>query len=723
MIDFNIYPEKPKFCVVGDARGTGSGKTTQLIDMMCFDMSKDPNYKVVLAVPTHRLGEDIAKRFTDRGFEARVFYGRDAIDPETPKQKMCKELERTKEINSALGDVARQACKNGSAECEFYKTCSYQAQQRLTPRVWIVAHNLLFRERPSFIPQPDFMGIDEAFWGASLNGFEKSKLVTVDDLEEVREVRTESKQSRNKVDFSATADLMSASQRMARLLREEMSGRIRKAVLDNFDAEELRIAYRLEWRRKIELDIKPDMPLATVAELCRQVADHNQQTKLLSEFWDLMLRTKLGGFDRSPFLDLQKAIRIDKGRKGSNQPTDDGVYLAWSDDIHSSWHANTWIMDATMNDKIVQRFYPQMPHSLVDIKRPSPHTRIRQITDRRISKASFVPNEKASPKDQRTQRNNLERVRRLLEVRSREVWPGKLLVICQLDLEMALINAGKVPQNVELQHFKNHSGENKWRDVPGLMTIGRTEPGVREVERIARALFGVDISEIEPDTRGVAMWPVADGRIMLRNGTSVAVESSRHPDPHVDEIRQQICEAELMQAIGRGRGDDRTEANPLQIDILTNVPLPLVADEALRWKEIQPSLAKVMWARGAVPVSYKDMASAYPDLFDSAEAARKALKRQNPGQTPIEYIFLIGVCPGFLSVAYRRPSSRGPAGRLLYDPERIDPTEWLAERLGATVTTEAVRRAPTPIGIPMVEVTVDGKVRRVIDFNGTVGKA
>jgi putative DNA primase/helicase len=237
-------------------------------------------------------------------------------------------------------------------------------------------------------------------------------------------------------------------------------------------------------------------------------------------------------------------------------------------------------MDATMNDKIVQRFYPQMPHSIVDAKRPSPHTRIRQITDRRISKASFVPNEKASPKDQRTQRNNLERVRRLLEVRSREVWPGKLLVICQLDLEMALINTRKVPQNVELQHFKNHSGENKWRDVPGLMTIGRTEPGVREVERIARALFGVDIAEIEPDTRGVAMWPVADGRIMLRNGTSVAVESSRHPDPHVDEARQQICEAELMQAIGRGRGDDRTEDNQLQIDILTNVPLPIVADEA-----------------------------------------------------------------------------------------------------------------------------------------------
>jgi hypothetical protein len=70
-----------------------------------------------------------------------------------------------------------------------------------------------------------------------------------------------------------------------------------------------------------------------------------------------------------------------------------------------------------------------------------------------------------------------------------------------------------------------------------------------------------------------------------------------------------------------------------------------------------------------------------------------------------------------MSVTYRRPGSRGPAGRLLFDPERIDPTVWLAEQLGATVTTEAVRRAPAPISIPMVEMLVDGEVRRVIDFN------
>ena len=42
------------------------------------------------------------------------------------------------------------------------------------------------------------------------------------------------------------------------------------------------------------------------------------------------------------------------------------------------------------------------------------------------------------------------------------------------------------------------------------------------------------------------------------------------------------------------------------------------------------------------------------------------------------------------SVAYRRTGSRGPRARLLYDPARIDPAAWLAERIGdITILGEA----------------------------------
>jgi hypothetical protein len=149
-----------------------------------------------------------------------------------------------------------------------------------------------------------------------------------------------------------------------------------------------------------------------------------------------------------------------------------------------------------------------------------------------------------------------------------------------------------------------------------------------------------------------------------------------------------------VQTIGRGRGVNRTEANPLQIDILTNVCIPgIEVDEVTTWDKIQPSAVEVMRARGAVPLGYADMRAAYADLFPSAEAARKALARENPGQTSIRE-FLIDVCPGFLGVSYRRRGSKGPAGCLLYDPARIDPQSWLKERLGDVIVPPAADPAP-----------------------------
>jgi len=124
----------------------------------------------------------------------------------------------------------------------------------------------------------------------------------------------------------------------------------------------------------------------------------------------------------------------------------------------------------------------------------------------------------------------------------------------------------------------------------------------------------------------------------VRDGRGIAVEGPYHPDPRVEAVRWAICEAGLVQAIGRGRGVNRTAGNPLRVDILTSVVAPIEVDEVTTWDRIQPGAAQVMRAAGAAPTSFADVAAAYPDLFRSADAARMALSReaQNPEQTPIE---------------------------------------------------------------------------------------
>jgi putative DNA primase/helicase len=247
-----------------------------------------------------------------------------------------------------------------------------------------------------------------------------------------------------------------------------------------------------------------------------------------------------------------------------------------------------------------------------------------------------------------------------------------------------------LPDNVDFGHFNAIAGQNAWKEAALLIVVGRTLPPPADVEAIARPLFGADIDEIEPGT----WYPLVERGVQMRDGAIAKFEGHAHPDPRAEEVRWQICEAGLIQAIGRGRAINRTAANPLQIDILTNVPLPVVTDELVSWDVIQPTKAEIMRSRGAVPLNYRDMAAAYPDLFrKGAEAARKALGEENPGEMPIEE-YLIGVSPGFLAIDYRRSGSRGPASTLLFDPNRIEPLAWLTERIGAVEIKGTARPLP-----------------------------
>jgi hypothetical protein len=207
---------------------------------------------------------------------------------------------------------------------------------------------------------------------------------------------------------------------------------------------------------------------------------------------------------------------------------------------------------------------------------------------------------------------------------------------------------------------------------------------------MARVIFGAEVDEIVADAAGNVRYPLTKRGIRRRGGHGVAVMGPYHPDPRVEAVRWVICEAQLVQSICRARGVNRTGDNPLKIDIVTKVVLPIEVDEVTTWDQIQPGALDVMWAAGAVPASYADMAKAYAELFPSAEAARMAINRQNPEQTSIEY--LIGVCSGFSTARYRRVGARGPAGTLFYDPARVDATSWLRAHLGAAT--------PAPEGAP-----------------------
>ena len=95
-----------------------------------------------------------------------------------------------------------------------------------------------------------------------------------------------------------------------------------------------------------------------------------------------------------------------------------------------------------------------------------------------------------------------------------------------------------------------------------LITIGRTLPNVIEVEAYAGALTGIEPVKTAAAGKGPRWFDRVMRGIRLKDGTGYAVEGDLHPDPMAEAVRWQICEGELVQAIGRARGVNRTACDP-----------------------------------------------------------------------------------------------------------------------------------------------------------------
>jgi hypothetical protein len=184
----------------------------------------------------------------------------------------------------------------------------------------------------------------------------------------------------------------------------------------------------------------------------------------------------------------------------------------------------------------------------------------------------------------------------------------------------------------------------------------------------------------------------------MAEGTGVRVENcDQHVDPVAEAVRYQIAEAELVQSVGRGRGVNRTAETPLDIDIVSDVVVPITVNEVVHWET--PSEAIEMPARdGIVLTAPADMARAWPDVWKNAEAARYAQRKLGaeirPGGVPIEHavkslyrIFLIGKLPHALShaatILYRRAVNGAQLAVAFFDPRQLpNPAAWLREKQG-----------------------------------------
>ncbi len=379
------------------------------------------------------------------------------------------------------------------------------------------------------------------------------------------------------------------------------------------------------------------------------------------------------------------------------------LHLKGRREIAKDWRVPTLLLDATLNMDLVRPYWPQVELT-AELFAEAPHQHIRQVVDRAYSKSMLDPVDVVTAAtDPRLKRlidndpgapdrirRNLQRLRAILCRESRRYAPERVLVVCQKRVKDALRSLGPLPANVELAHHNAVAGRDEWGPQPDragircLIVVGRTMPPVYAVKQRAEALTGIAIENTAGDRfeRGDAVRERLDGKLE-------AAEAEHHPDPIAEAIRWQICEAELIQIIGRGRGVNRTAANPLDVLVMTDVPLPLAVAGTLASAELDPSPDDDMAGCGGVVLrNARHAACAYPDLWPTHEAARKALQRS--GTSLIRYISHRDECPtpplvGIVGhrVRYQLAGAGQKEAEAWFDPELVDDIEsWLQERLG-----------------------------------------
>jgi putative DNA primase/helicase len=672
--------------------GVGAGKSTAaraaLPGFIASAKAAGLANRVLWLVPTLRLADECLTEMHRLGINAAVMRGRAAEDPNAAPsqdgkpQQMCKDLEAVDDALEALASVETSVC--GSAKPDYPRCpwrlgaeqCAFQRQKGQIQKadVVIAAHTTMFFELSKDVRNGlASVVIDESWWqqGLSINrqvpvdGFAHE--VVARPVLQREHVNGKKTSFRQLPDNSATADLHTISAKAEKAFAATEEGElVAKASVTNagLTADECRRAYLLEWRRLVEGVPYPGQP-AKERKKAMQRAAGNKTIARRAGVWRA-LEALLEG-QQTHTGRLQVTTRNTKAGPVRM------IALHTRRDIREEITGLPILcLDATMPLPIVRYYLPRL-ELLAEINPVAPHMTLTQVAGN-WGKTSLVPSPKSTPEVASWRQKLISELADFVLLHS----GGGALVVTYKAIEKEF---NTLP-GVRAAHFNAIAGLDTFRDVAALFVIGRPLPDPVELRLIGLALTGRAIPEEagQVETRGALM---VDGR-----GSATRVRT--YADPDLEALRVAITDAEVIQAIGRGRGVNRSAADRLNVWLLADVVLPLPVSRMVRWVDVRPDVLSRMAARGVVLLGASDAARSYPDLFPTPDAARMALKRMatdfpNIPLCTISHKEMFG--KSLVRVSYR-PAGRGQQNRqALVARERLAAlAEWLTAQLGAPVT-------------------------------------
>jgi hypothetical protein len=643
--------ERPEMLLITP---TGTGKSTAVRKSIPGLVADSPGLSIVYAVPNHSLGREqemeLARDLSGTGVKVRVYRGRkaDNLDrptgnPDLAYEKMCVEHEDAAKVSAAHGDVFKMMCKGENRNCPHFSGCAYLAQQSETADVWIVPHHLLMSAKPKCIGTVAAVIVDEDITPLMFHGVDKRYPVHVSIDEMVATIRALRKAGEDAAYIRAASML----EGMVPVLEGLTSGTVNKRSLLRAVAEvvpfwddapnaveALTNLNSMIWgcMRKVE-GVEPGQSAESraaalervsslneghrrVGALVRIIRDHmeaapdgwfhgpdtlDELKRQEDALWKSVWRFAEPGYDRPTLDNMAKRFGVgDTSILPGMRRVDDGLDISWLKERKVGWLAPTLFMDATAKPEVYKSIFPAIGDNVTEVECSAPYMNVRQVTDWNGSRNKIVPNAKGDKKE------NIAHVAQYIEGRAAQfkgkggIVDGKpidVLVITYKDTREILEKIA-LP-NVEYAHFGKLVGMDRWKNVACVIVVGGAVKGVDAIECRAELLKG---DALDPLDHAFGEWYAVEKVEGRRRDKKPGPALTRyyHNDPLAEALRWQMTEGELMQAIGRGRGVLRGPDDTLQVDILTNVPLPGAVDEFCTRDELFPTWGDRLAARGII---------------------------------------------------------------------------------------------------------------------------
>lgn len=540
--------------------------------------------RIVMLTPTARLSEEAVERVlleTPESFHDRVRHHRG-------RAQQCKneELNKIAERVEALGiSPLATVC----AKCPLRAECPWPKQREDKGSGLVVmqhahATSSLAQLGLNSDAAPALTIVDESMMGTLLQSRFMSR-----PLSQLREITNGAllRRKNHSIRYEATADLRQWRSKALALIETNQHTIPQGQALSFWrDCRKSTDRYAYTLAEDAEHDLQRALRKAIELYTAQEIETKEKRFAALAS--DAANALKASQF----FEEFYRALRL-----AAHMPERDHVYgarISASKSLSLQLRADlpnvmrsrhTIWMDGTANNEVWAATLG--PHEKrvqhMEIKVQPGAYRLTQFADMAYAKSMFRDSQRAN--------SNLARLKRFLlwlAAQHREV-----LFVAQLDVTRAL--KPHLPANVAIEHFNNIRGVDKYRYTPCAVIVGRPLPPVSELTLMAEALWYDDssVTRINPDRMRRTKRTIA-----LTGNKTATIEAEAHPDRHIELLRQQICDAEVRQAVNRLRVYDRGADNPAHLYVFGQADTGLPVHELRAWKDAEREPADIIAASG-----------------------------------------------------------------------------------------------------------------------------